>query len=208
MAVKKGKPHPEYSNNVFINCPFDADYNLILRAVQFAIIDCGFIPRCALEANNSDDIRIEKIMNIIHDCKYGIHDICRVEIDKNTNLPRFNMPLELGIFMGCKRFGQHEKSYLVLDSEKYRFRNCISDIAGQDIKIHKCDPQKAVKAVRDWLREKSERVTLPSGTIIWRRYQQFQTELPSICKNVKWDIDDLSFIDYLDCIKAWLKVAS
>lgn len=204
--MAKSKIHLDYSCNVFINCPFDDAYKPILQALYFTIIDCGFIPRCALEANNSDDIRIEKILNIIDECKFGIHDISRTEIDTNTGLPRFNMPLELGMFIGCKRFGTNEKSYLILDSEKYRFRNCISDIAGQDIKIHENEPKRAVRAVRDWLREKSHRTTLPSGSVIWGKFEQFQTELPALCTTMKWDIDELSFLDYFNCIKTWLKV--
>ena len=54
-----------------------------------------------------------------------------------TQLPRFNMPLELAMFFGCKRFGsesQKKKRTLVLDREPYRYRQFISDIAGQDIR--------------------------------------------------------------------------
>lgn len=204
--AKKSSLHPDYSCNVFINCPFDDAYKPILQALYFTIIDCGFIPRCALEANNSDDIRIEKILNIISECKFGIHDISRTELDAATGLPRFNMPLELGMFIGCKRYGPNEKSYLILDSEKYRFRECISDIAGQDIKIHADSPQTAVRVVRDWLREKSQRTTLPSGVVIWRKFEQFEAELPNICAGMNWDINELSFIDYFNSIKTWLGV--
>jgi len=47
------------------------------------------------------------------------------------------MPLELGIFLGAKRFGgpkQKRKNCLILDREKYRYQQYCSDIAGQDIK--------------------------------------------------------------------------
>lgn len=204
--AKKLKLHPDYSNNVFINCPFDGAYDDILRAIQFAIVDCGFIPRCALEANDSDDIRIEKIMNIINDCKYGIHDISSTDIDINTSLPRFNMPLELGMFIGCKKYGKNEKSYLILDSDRYRYRNFISDIGGQDIKAHGNQPQRAVRGVRDWLNNKSNRTTIPSGSIIWVRFMEFKTLLPDICSDMDWDIDELTFMDYFHCIKTWLNL--
>lgn len=205
MATKN-KLHPDYSSNVFINCPFDGDYDEILRAIQFTIIDCGFIPRCALEAHDSDDVRIEKILSIINDCKYGIHDISRTDLDAINRLPRFNMPLELGMFIGCKKYGSHEKKYLILDTEKHRYQKFVSDIAGQDIKAHAGEPEKAVKAVRNWLHGKSNRTTLASGSVIHDRYIKFQNALPDICKDMEWNIDELTFMDYFECVKLWLKL--
>ena len=34
---------------MFINCPFDAVYEPLFDAIVFAVYDCGFIARCALE---------------------------------------------------------------------------------------------------------------------------------------------------------------
>jgi hypothetical protein len=55
-----------------------------------------------LEAYDSGDVRIEKILDIIDQCKLGIHDISRTELNEHS-LPRFNMPLELGLFLGKRR---------------------------------------------------------------------------------------------------------
>ena len=74
----------------------------------------------------------------IRDSPYGVHDISKTEPDE-SGLPRFNMPLELGPFLGAKRFGgtdQGSKKALVLDREPYRYQTFISDIAGQDIHAH------------------------------------------------------------------------
>ena len=49
------------------------------------------------------------------------------------------MPLELGLFLGAKRFGRGEqksKTCLILDVERYRYQKFISDISGQDIAAH------------------------------------------------------------------------
>ena len=69
-----------------------------MEALVFAIHDCGYIARSALEAENSAEVRIDKIAKIIKDCRYGIHDISRTEVSRETGLPRFNMPFELGLF--------------------------------------------------------------------------------------------------------------
>ncbi|MEO1034443.1 MAG: hypothetical protein AAFX44_02670 [Pseudomonadota bacterium] len=68
-------------------------------------------------------------------------------MDNENGLPRFNMPLELGVFVGAKRFGdsaQKNKKTLILDREPYRYQEFISDIAGQDIKSHDADPAQAI----------------------------------------------------------------
>ena len=89
-------PQPSnYEDNVFINCPFDEEYRPMFRAMVFVIHDAGFIARCALEAENSAQARLDKILNIIDECKYGIHDLSRTELSHNSGLPRFNMPFEL-----------------------------------------------------------------------------------------------------------------
>ena len=98
-----------------------------------------FIPRCALEEDDASQVRIDKIYEIIADCRYGIHDISRIELDEPSGFPRFNMPLELGVFLGAKKFGSEEqkgKKCLILDKEPYRYQHFMSDIAGQDIQDH------------------------------------------------------------------------
>ena len=78
-------------------------------------------------------MRTETIL--ANDCNAtGIHDISRIERDTVNNLPRFNMPFELGLFLGARRFGtrpQRDKQCLVLEAERYRYQKYLSDIAGQ-----------------------------------------------------------------------------
>jgi len=74
----------DYNESVFINCPFDKDYKALFDAIVFTIFDCGFIARCALEENDSSVNRIEKIYAIISECRYGIHDISRTELDPDN----------------------------------------------------------------------------------------------------------------------------
>jgi len=197
-----------YTSNVFINCPFDAEYIELRNAIIFAIFDCGFIPRCALEEDDSGIIRFEKIQNIISECKFGIHDISRTQVDENSGLPRFNMPLELGVFLGAKRFGdkQHrEKRCLILDVEQYRYQSFISDIAGNDIRAHLNTPEEVIKHVRNWLNGASGRKTIPGGREILRRYQQFRLDLPEMCRLIPIEVDELTYNDYTNFIEEWLK---
>jgi len=202
-------PKHHYSENVFINCPFDSEYQPLLHALLFAVFDCGYVPRCALEVDDGVQVRIDKILQIVGDCRFGIHDISRTSPDPQTGLPRFNMPLELGMFVGAKRFGagrQKQKVGLVMDKERYRYQSFISDIAGQDIKAHGANPQSAVRIVRDWLRCASGSRTIPGGKAIWERYRQFQADLPKLLEEIRVDRSEITYVDYTNLVSEWLKV--
>jgi len=175
------------SSHVFINCPFDRGYRPIFDAIVFSVSCLGFVPRCSLEEDDASEFRLSKIERLVEECRFGINDLSAVELDAATRLPRFNMPLELGLFLGCKRFGppnQNKKRTLVLDSDLYRYRTFISDISGQDIRAHGGDPERAIREVRDWLRLASTRTTLAGGTEIIHRYHQFQSDLPEYARSM------------------------
>jgi len=197
-----------YAKNVFINCPFDDGYAHLFRAMIFTIHDIGFLPRCARETNNAGQIRLDKIMEIISECKYSIHDISRTEIDRDSGLPRFNMPFELGLDLGCKRFGtptQQEKVSLIVDIESYRYQQFISDIAGQDIFGHNNNDENLILIIRNWLSlELDPQVITPGGEIIFQRYSNFQAALPEICARLNWNPARLPFNDYSNAVAFWI----
>jgi len=198
----------QYERQVFINCPFDPEYQPIRDAITFTVFDCGFRPRTSLEVDDSSQVRIDKIFEIIRDCRLGIHDISWTEVDDETGLPRFNMPLELGMFLGAKRFGQDrqkKKTGLILDRERFRFQSFISDIAGQDIRSHHGKPQEAIEVVRDWLRSVRPKVSIPGGKIVARRYDSFCIDLPAMCEQLSLSREELTYIDYTWCVSEWLK---
>ena len=93
-----------YDKNVFINCPFDEDYKPIFNAILFTVHRCGFVLRCSKEFGESSTIRIQNIIGLIEESKYSIHDLSRAST--MGDLPRFNMPLELGVCIGAIAFGQ------------------------------------------------------------------------------------------------------
>jgi hypothetical protein len=201
----------EYDKSVFINCPFDRDYKPLFEAIVFTVFDCGFRPRCALETEDGGQVRMEKIFGLIGESKLAIHDLCRVDLDSATKLPRFNMPLELGIFLGARRFGQgrqKEKRCLIMDWERYRYRAFISDIAGQDIREHREDPVRVIQIIRDWLRSQSQSAKILGGAAIAERYKAFRVELPDLCKEARLDTENLIWVEYTELIWNWLKLGT
>jgi hypothetical protein len=196
-----------YDTSIFFNCPFDQSYKSVFDALIFAAFDCGYVPRCALEIDDAGQVRIEKILAIVRACRLGVHDISRTELDSVNQLPRFNMPFELGLFVGATRFGagdQRCKVCLILDRERYRFQKFISDIAGQDIASHRDDPEEAIKALRKWLSSLPMREALPGGAAIVRRYQIFRSQLPGILGKLQLEDNEVTFADYANIVAEWL----
>jgi|SRR6185295_13899381 len=194
------------SVNVFINCPFDPDYAELFPALVFTVQACGFHARCALEESDASETRIEKLYRIIAECGHGIHDISRTELGRNR-LPRFNMPLELGIFLGARKYGgsrQRQKRCLILDRHPYRYQKFCSDLAGHDPRAHSNRPKKAVIVVRDWLRDSRKGGNLPGGEAIFERYRAFKDDLPLLCAISELNGKSLRFNDLVMLVDRWL----
>ncbi|QMW21712.1 hypothetical protein [Sandaracinobacteroides saxicola] len=166
---------------VFINCPFDAEFAPIQDAINFAVITCGFKVNSAATIEDSGQLRLAKIIDLIADSSLSIHDLSRVELDPRSNLPRFNMPLELGIALGMKYLGRRklrDHQLLVLDSKPYRYQQSMSDIAGVDPKSHGKNPAQAIVEVRNFLAAHSAE-RLPGPDAISSLYTLFNAVLPS-----------------------------
>jgi hypothetical protein len=196
-----------FERDVFINCPFDARYQNFFRAIVFVVIRSGFRPRCSLETDDSSENRYLKICKIIKECRYGIHDISRTELDSLSGLPRFNMPLELGVFLGAKYFGgmpQKSKRCIVFDKDKYRFQRYISDISGQDIHSHKGELKRLFEELASWLRSQSRDPKVPGGRSMAKEFASFRKEIPKICAARRLDIRELTFGDYAEIVAEYL----
>jgi hypothetical protein len=166
----------------------------------FTIVRCGFKPRCALEIVDGAATRISKIEKLIEECPLGINDISRTEADPASGLPRFNMPLELGLFLGAKRYGdekQRRKKCLVMDREQYRYQAFMSDIAGQDIFAHGNETGRVINAVRSFLNSVKRGDPLPSAAMIEADFAAFNRSLPEICLPLHVDPSALDYRDFI-----------
>lgn len=196
-----------FSNNVFLNHPFDDAYRGMRSALVFAVQDCGFVARSASEIQDSSQNRLDKIYGIIEESRFGIHDISRTQLDRG--LPRFNMPFELGVFLGCKRYGaarQRRKACLVLDRTPFRYRRFLSDLSGADIQAHKNTQGAAITHVRNWLQTHSGRGSIPSAKSIRARYTAFRRDLPRMLRESDTAEADLDFLGLATFVTEWLRI--
>lgn len=148
-ALGLAEVRPELS--VFINCPFDADYEPLLSTVVFTTVCSGFIPRSALETGTVAQPRMQRICSALLSSRYSIHDLSRCRGEGEERLARFNMPLELGIAMAKKFLATDEHDWLVLVPEGHEYVRFVSDLAGYDPKQHVETPESLVPPLMSWL---------------------------------------------------------
>jgi hypothetical protein len=199
----------DFEKNIFINCPFDPDYNKMLKAMVFTTITCGLEARIALERGDSGEERINKIKELIRCSKYSIHDISRMEPLKSGDLPRFNLPFELGLDLGCRTYGKGRlatKKCLILDKERFRYTRVISDISGNDIRAHNANDKDLIREVRNWIRTNTNRF-VPAANTIWDDFNLYSIDFEKTCKEKGYDNDDIEQMpisEYIGFVKKWL----
>lgn len=199
-----------FGRNVFINCPFDADYLPLAQILVFSVLRCGFQPRIATERSDSGEIRVEKIRELIQSSRFSIHDLSRIEPLGPGDLPRFNMPFELGLDLGCRYYGTarlRSKQCLILEKERYRYQKVLSDISGNDIRAHNNDPEQLVQELRDWLRVSSGEALLPAAKL-WDQLNRFRDHLETLLQQQGYserDMQSLEMAEYMSFVKSWME---
>ena len=194
---------------VFINCPFDKEYRLLLNSLLFTILYLGAEPSIS-ETKSSSDIRINKIKELIAEADYGIHDLSRCRLKKISELPRFNMPFELGLDIGSLEYGnrkQKQKKILILEREKYFYQKVLSDISGQDIRNHNDKPIELIEIIRDWFSTLNEKKKYDSPTKIWNAFNKFNKDFLKRSKEDGYRNDrimKLPLSSYISSAKKWI----
>jgi len=142
-----------YSKNVFINCLFDDDFAPFLEAILFCVVYFGFSSRLSSESLETGQSRLEKILRLIENSKYSIHDLSRCKASSKGEYARMNMPFELGIDLGFRSSKDRStdgKRFLIFEHTQYETKKALSDIAGLDIEYHNGEYDTLLEKVRDF----------------------------------------------------------
>jgi hypothetical protein len=200
--------------DVFVNCPFDVEYRAAFEALIFTITASGYNVRCALEEGDSANIRHDKLCLLIKESDRSIHDLSRVQLGKN-NLPRFNMPYELGLTHGAIKFGgrrQRAKTACIMVAEPFAMPAYISDLAGNDPYPHHNDPARIIRIVRNYLHATPDGQMLPGGASLFARFERFKSDLPRIAASFDIGKDDIdpyeSYRSYLVLLTSFMTEAT
>ncbi|MBO6792963.1 MAG: hypothetical protein JJ895_03560 [Balneolaceae bacterium] len=201
-----------FDKQVFLNCPFDVEYEELLKPLFFTVISCGFKPRIASERLDSGEVRLDKIKNLILECRFGIHDLSRCKSKDKDEYSRFNMPFELAYDLAARDFHPENKMkrkrFLVLEEERYSLQKSLSDLSFSDPKCHEGDPEELVHQVRTWFYELGNK-KLKSPSNIWDDYNVFYSDLYD--KKFKEgfrekDVERLPVPEFLDEIELWFEI--
>ena len=127
----------------------------LLKALVFTTLYLDLNPILS-KTLSSSNIRVNQIKGHIRNSKFGIHDLSRNKPMALNELPRFNMPYELGLDIGAAEYGNTKlktKRALILDTERFHYQKVISDVNKCEdlIKFHK---QQSVRNSGDQFRRK------------------------------------------------------
>lgn len=181
-----------------------------LRPVAFTVLFLGFRPRLAMESADSGAVRIQRILKLIKQSRYAIHDLSRLLAHRRGEHFRLNMPFELGLDIGCRVFGGRgggRKKCLVLEKDKYSIKAALSDLAGCDAFSHDDEPETAVRHVRNWLVQEAD-ASGPSGTAIWYAFNDFVADLDKKLRRAgfrKVDVVTMPLPELLRHMSAWIR---
>lgn len=201
------------ATNVFINCPFDEQFKPCFEAILFVVTSSGYRVRCALEESNTGDIRFDKLCRLIRESGKSVHDLSRVDLG-DAGLPRFNMPFELGLYLGAYRFGgksHQQKSSLIMVSTPYRLPVYLSDLAGNDPRAHNDRPEEIIRIIRAYLHTRPDGSHLPGAARVMSEFHRFKASLPDLAAALHIAPDELDafrdYRDYLSLMVEFLKQA-
>ncbi len=122
--------------SVFLNIPYDAAFRRLYLAYIVGLIHLGLEPRVTLGLPGGER-RLDRILELIRSCRYSIHDLSRVELDRVPPLtPRFNMPFELGLTVAVAKLEDRSHDWFLFETAPYRAQKSLSDLNGTDPNIH------------------------------------------------------------------------
>ena len=126
---------PVLPNAIFLNIPYDDRVRRQYLASIVGVSPLGRQPKALLGIPGGER-RLDRILALIQSCRYSIHDLSRVEIDrKPPPTPRFNIPCELGLTITWQKLNPSRHTWFVFESRRRRLQKSLSDLDGSDLNI-------------------------------------------------------------------------
>jgi hypothetical protein len=148
-------------NAVFLNIPYDHKFRSLYLAYIAGLVHLGFVPRVTLGLPGGAR-RLDKIFAEIQGCRYSIHDLSRVGLDRNPpSTPRFNMPFELGLAVAWQKLNPKKHDWFVFEAKPYRVQKSLSDLNGTDPQIHGDQVSGVMRELSNVFRRPKNQPTVP-----------------------------------------------
>lgn len=162
---------------------------------------------------------MEKIVELIQESRYSIHDLSRLQAKSVNEYYRLNMPFELGIDYGLRKFNPNynDKRALILGTERYEYMKAISDINGFDIKHHDDSPLKLFECLRAWFSETVKVRDLNSSEKVFTDFIEYNKSLferklakynesHTLTQSERYatkEIEEMTIPEFIEEIKDW-----
>lgn len=161
--------------SVFLNIPYDAQFEELYLAYIVGLTQLGLKINATLALPNQD--RLKRIVGLIEKSDVSIHDLSRIE--SSSGIPRFNMPLELGLALFRSHVTRGRHRVFVFEKKAYRVQRSTSDVNGIDPQIHKGRPKGVMAGLRNIFYQ-SDGTTVPE---MLSSYRAVKRKLPELRRN-------------------------
>ena len=161
--------------SVFLNIPYDAQFEELYLAYIVGLTQLGLKINATLALPNQD--RLKRIVGLIEKSDVSIHDLSRIEL--SSGVPRFNMPLELGLALFRSHITKGRHRVFVFEKKAYRVQRSTSDVNGIDPQIHKGRPKGVMAGLRNIFYQ-SDSTTVPEMLSSFRAVKR---KLPELRRN-------------------------
>jgi hypothetical protein len=156
---------PEIKQNaVFLNIPYDNGFRSLYLAYIVGLTHLGLEPKATLGIPGGER-RLDRILELIQSCRYSIHDLSRVEVDRKPpySTPRFNMPFELGLAVAWSKLHPQKHDWIVCETVRRRIQKSLSDLDGTDPNIHEGTVRGVMRELCNaFVRKSGPRPTVPA----------------------------------------------
>lgn len=143
MARRQPRRVPYDPRNVFLNVPFDTNYERQFLGMIAALVAVGRTPRSVLELPEVGRGRLDRLLQHLRHCGVSVHDLCRVGTPA-----RFNMPFELGLACALAHV-ERRHQYVLLERVQYRLDRTLSDLRGRDPYVHRGSVRQTIVIMLD-----------------------------------------------------------
>lgn len=140
---------PVNPNAVFLNIPYDPEFQKLYLAYIVGLSHLGFDPYITSGISGGER-RLDRVLSLIQSCRYSIHDLSRVELNvAPPATPRFNMPLELGLTITWSKIYPKRHTWFLWESTSRRIQKSMSDLDGTDPYIHSGTVEGVLRELRN-----------------------------------------------------------
>jgi hypothetical protein len=162
--------------SVFLNIPYDTQFEDLYLAYVVGLTQLGLKINATLAVPTQG--RLNRIIGLIEESDFSIHDLSRIEL--SSGIPRFNMPLELGLALYRWHATNGRHQVFVFERKAYRAQRSTSDINGLDPQIHSGRPKGVMIGLRNIFRQPARATSVPEMLASFRAVKR---KLPELRRN-------------------------